>query len=116
MKYWIAKWVINPKGTNRISIQEDNPLVKPLLIDSFYIDDLKIDWYITEYFFEKPSNLDFTEKDIRNFWVNYMTKDKTLEYLRTNTNMKEVEPWKFLVSEEITMMDIIQPAIYIIIS
>jgi len=98
MIYWIWKWIINPNGTQRISVQNENPLVESLLIDSIYIEDLKMNDFITEYFFKCPNDNEFTEKEIRNYWLEFMAREWAITYIRENTNLVEQEvEWNFLI-------------------
>jgi len=113
MKYWTAKWIVKP--WDRKSLSFYCPEVKDLINDDLYIWDSTFEWTCIKYFFEKPSDLVISDDIVNWLSVDYMTKDKALDYLRTNTNMKEIEPWKFIVSEEFEMMDIVYPVVYLII-
>jgi hypothetical protein len=44
-----------------------------------------------------------------------ITADEAYEWIKSNTDLKEVEPRKFLISEETKFMEEIIPAVYLII-
>ena len=113
MRYWTWKRIVKPGDRKSLSFYV--PEVKDLLQDSLYIWDSAFDWTCVKYFFVKDNDLIIDNNIEIALWVEYMGKPEALEYLRTNTNMEEIEPWKFVVSEECEMIDIHYPAIYLLI-
>lgn len=107
MKYGTASWIL--KQGDRKSISFYVPEVKDLIDDSLYIGDSIFEGVCVRYFFEKPSDLVIDEKTMKGLSVDYMTKESAIEYLRTNTNMKELSEWRFLVRPEREFMGVVYP-------
>ena len=49
----------------------------------------------------------------REFDIDVMTSDESYDWIKANTNLKEVEPKKFLIREEWKFMEEIIPALYL---
>lgn len=113
MRYGTAKFIVEPWDRKSLSFYV--PQVQDYLNDNIYIWDSVYKWTCIKYFFEKPSDLIIDNETLKGLSVDYMTKDSALIYLRTNTNLKEVEPWKFLVSPETEIMWEIIPERFLII-
>lgn len=114
MRYWKAWFVYNQWW--RYSIQYNNVEVQSILNDNIYNEDLKVNWLTNTYFFYKPEELEFSNDEIRDYAVLFMTPEESILRLQTNTNLKEVEPWKFEISPEMVFWEEIIPAQYLIIT
>ena len=63
-----------------------------------------------------PQELSRSAENVwRQFDVDMITADEAYEWIKSNTDLKEVEPRKFLISEETKFMEEIIPAVYLII-
>jgi len=114
MKYGISHWIVKPG--NRYSISYYSPQVKDYINDSIYTEESIFDWTCIKYIFKHEDNLVIPENIITWLWVEYMDIEQAREYMRTNTNLEEVETWKFLLTPEYTMSETIYPANSIIIN
>ena len=104
MKYWTAEWLWIGENIRTWINSIDNS-VKILSTDDYYIESLKVNWLITEYFFINENEIDFT-KYISEYKITFLWTEEAKAYLRDNTILSELSEWVFEISKE----DITWPA------
>lgn len=95
MKYWISRFAITDWG--RYSIMFENTEVKSLLDDNKYNEDLKVDWFTTQYFVQLPDNLEISGEEANKFDLQLLSTEEAINWIKSNTNLEEVENWRFLL-------------------